>query len=355
MKKILVTGAGGSASTNFIRSLRAMKERILIVGTDSNEFYLNRSEADLSYLAPSCKDEKYIDFLNYIIKKHDLEFMHVQNDNEMEVVSKFRERLKIKLFLPQKETVICCLNKYETNKKWQGRGIKVPQNYMINNEEDLKDVYDKLGEKIWLREIFGAGGRGSLAPKNFNQAKAWIDFNEGWGKFVGAELLSPTSVTWMSVWDKGDLIVAQGRKRLYWELAKVSPSGISGATGAGVTFSDPQLDKIAIDSIKSIDSKPNGIFSVDLTYDFSGVPNPTEINIGRFFTTHEFFTRAGLNMPEIYFRLAYNESILKLSREINPLEDGLVWIRGMDFLPILIKETKLEEDRKIMNNILKEL
>ena len=36
MKRILVTGAGGSPSANFIRSLRAADEEYYIVGTDAD-------------------------------------------------------------------------------------------------------------------------------------------------------------------------------------------------------------------------------------------------------------------------------------------------------------------------------
>jgi len=355
MKKILITGAGGSPATNFIRSLRAMKEKVLIIGTDENEFYLHRSEADISYLVPSIKHSKYIDFLNYIIKRHDLEFMHVQNDAELQVISQNRERLNINIFLPRKETVALCDNKFETQKKWQKNKIIVPDSMLIRNELDLKEAYRKFGKKIWIREISGAGGKGSLAPKNYNQAKIWIDFKEGWGKFIAAELLSENSVTWMSIWNHGELIVAQGRKRLYWELAKISPSGITGVTGGGITISDPKLDKIAQKSIKCIDENPHGIFSVDLTYDFNGVPNPTEINIGRFFTTHEFFTQAGLNMPEIFIKIAYSEKLPNIRKRINPLKQNLVWIRGVDFLPILTDTKALDKGRRMRDSILKDL
>jgi len=85
----------------------------------------------------------------------------------------------------------------------------------------------------------------------------------------------------------------------------------------------------------AVDDKPDGLFGVDMAYDKNGVPNPTEINIGRFFTTHEFFTQAGLNMPEMFVKLGYNESVPVLEKNTNPLPDGLVWIHGMDFLPVL--------------------
>ena len=39
MKRILVTGAGGSPSANFIRSLRAADEEYYIVGTDADKSY----------------------------------------------------------------------------------------------------------------------------------------------------------------------------------------------------------------------------------------------------------------------------------------------------------------------------
>ena len=46
MKRILVTGAGGSPSANFIRSLRAADEEYYIVGTDADKYYLQRAEVD---------------------------------------------------------------------------------------------------------------------------------------------------------------------------------------------------------------------------------------------------------------------------------------------------------------------
>ena len=79
---------------------------------------------------------------------------------------------------------------------------------------------------------------------------------------------------------------------------------------------------------------------VDLTYSNSGYPNLTEINISRFFTTHYFFTKAGLNMPEIYCNIALDGAFPSLEKKINPLPDDLIWIRGMDVEPVL---TTLEE------------
>ena len=334
MKKVMITGAGGSPATNFVRSLRASPEKFHLVGTDCDKYYLMRAETDDCFLVPSAGSDDYIDVLNHLIAEKSVEFLHVQNDVEMGVISANRDRLNTNVFLPSDRTVQICLDKLESYKYWSKANIKQPETILIRDESDLKLAFEKFGGNVWIRDTTGAGGRGSLPAKSFKVAKAWLDFKEGWNKYTAAECLKSQSITWQSIWKEGELIVAQGRKRMYWELAKIAPSGISGSTGTGITFSDPELDRIAQETIFAIDKEPNGIFSVDMTYDKEGVPNPTEINIGRFFTTHEFFTRAGLNMPYILVKLAYKERLPEIPKKISPLPDNLAWIRGVDFLPV---------------------
>jgi carbamoyl-phosphate synthase large subunit len=343
MKRILVAGAGGAPSTNFIRSLRKAKEKIYIVGADADKHYLMRSEVDKRYLVPPASDPNYFSVLNQIIKKEKVEFMHMQNDYEIGIVSENREKINTNLFLPSEETIKICQNKFLSYEKWKNAGIKIPLTMMIHTKDDLKKAFKEYNNKVWVRAIEGAAGKGSLPVTDIETAINWIDLHKGWGSFTASEMLEKTSTTWMSIWYKGELIVAQGRKRLYWEMAKVSPSGITGVTGTGLTVSDPVLDKLAVKVIKVIDKKPHGLFAVDMTYDSKGVPNPTEINIGRFFTTHQFFTEAGVNMPYIYTKLAFGEKPRLPKKKINPIKPGYLWIRGMDFEPILTTEKEVEK------------
>ena|SRR3989344_2846203 len=346
MKRILVTGAGGAPSTNFIRSLRKAPEKFYVVGVDSDKYHLMRAEVDKKYLVPPATNPLYVKVINSIIEDEKIDFMHLQNDMEISYVSENREKIKTKLFLPSKKTIRICQNKFISFEKWKKAGIKTPNTMLINSQADLKNAFKKYGGKVWIRFTTGAAGKGSLPAFGFDTAKNWINFHNGWGKFTAAEMLEKTSTTWMSIWHNGKLVTAQGRKRLYWEMAKVSPSGITGVTGTGVTVSDPLLDKIAIKAIKAIDKAPHGLFGVDLTYDSKGIPNPTEINIGRFFTTHQFFTESGLNMPYVFTKLAFGEKIPPIKKKINPLKKGLLWIRGVDFYPILTEEKEVEKKVK---------
>ena len=344
MKRILITGAGGTPSTNFVRSLRDTQEPFYLIGVDANKYYLCRAETDERCLVSYADDKRYLNVLIDVIEKTKAEFIHAQPDKEVFVISKNRDRLPILTFLPDHRTVKTCQNKLESYRMWRKAGLEEPKTMRIGDEEDLREAFNLLDKPLWIRAIFSPGaGRGSLKVDKYPIAKAWIDFWNGWGSFTASEYLSSQTVTWMSIWKNGELIVAQGRKRLYWELSNRAPSGVTGITGTGVTIADPLVDRIAREAILAIDRKPNGIFSVDMTYDQNLVPNPTEINIGRFFTTHYFFTKAGLNMPYIYVKLAYSEELPIIEKKINPLPPGLCWIRGVDFAPILTTLDQIEQ------------
>ena len=355
MKRILVTGAGGAPTANFVRSLRLTSEPFYLIGVDSNKYYLQRAETDERHLVPPCDDRDYLPVLTHIIRSSGAEFLYAQPDVEIERISEERAHLPIRTFLPKKETVTICMNKYLSYEKWKEHGLKVPKTRMIHTQEDLAACFRELGPRVWIRETKGAFGKGSLPTSSYEQAKAWLDFQKGWGRYSCAECLDEQSVTWQSIWKDGELIVAQGRKRIYWEFANRAPSGVTGITGTGVTLEDPVIDTTAEAAIKAIDDSPNGIFSVDMTYDSSGVPNPTEINIGRFFTTHLFFSQAGLNMPYIYLKLAFDEHPLHLHKKINPLPSGLAWVRGMDFLPVLTTVEEIENSERELKRLREKL
>lgn len=349
MAKIQLGAAGGAPTNNFIKSLRASARKDRLIGTSCVPSDLFLADVDERYILPPAKAPHYAEALFDLIKRVQPDFMHAQNDYEVQAVSRLRDQitaLGVKLYLPSKETVENCIDKAKSYELWQQAGLRVPKTMLLHNEADLKRAFSELGEKIWLRAIVGGGGRGALPTDSFAFAKTWIDHYQGWGVFTAAEMLSEKSVTWQSIWYEGELVVAQTRRRLSWNFSDRTLSGVTGITGVGETCSDAVVDQIAHDAIFAIDKKPHGIFSVDLTYDQKGFPNPTEINIGRFFTTHYFFTKAGLNFPEIFCNIALDKKFPELKQKINPLPDGLIWIRGMDVEPVL---TTIEHLKQLTN------
>jgi hypothetical protein len=345
MARVYVGGAGGAPSNNFIRSLRKSDRGDYIIGASCVASDLFLADAEEKYVVPPAYAATYPETILRLLGQVRPDFLHLQHDYEVRAISRLRDRvlaLGTKLYLPAPETIETCVDKQRTYAIWKAAGICVPETILLNSESDLKAAFDRLGEKIWLRAIEGGGGRGALPTDNYEFARIWIDRFQGWGTFTASELLSEKSITWQSIWFEGELVVAQTRARRSWNFGDRTLSGVTGITGVGETCSYPQIDRVSQDAILTVDAKPHGIFSVDLTYDFEGFPKPTEINIGRFFTTHYFFTKAGINFPEIYCNIALDGTFPVLAKKINPLPDGLIWIRGMDVEPVMTTVEELE-------------
>jgi hypothetical protein len=346
MAKIQIGGAGGAPSNNFIRSLRESNRNDYLIGTSCVPADLFLANTDEKYVVPYATDTRYPSALLSLLGKVRPDLLHVQNDYEVLAISRLRDqiqRLGVKLYLPSADTIENCVDKLKSYEIWKQSGVRVPETMILHSDDDLKKAFDRLGAKIWIRATVGAAGQGALPADNFEFTRIWIERYKGWGKFTAAECLTTRTITWLSLWYEGEIVVAQTRRRRSWNFSNRTLSGVTGITGVGETSSDPVVDRVALDAIKAIDNRPHGIFGVDMTYDKEGWPNPTEINIGRFFTTHYFFTKAGLNMPEIYCNIALDGEIPALERKINPLPDGLIWIRGMDVEPVLTTTDELEK------------
>lgn len=350
MKRILITGAGGAPSTNFVRSLRDAPEPFYLIGVDGDPYYLQRAETDERYLIPFTSDPQYMDVLLDVVAQTRPQLIYSQPDQEIAVTAAHRERLHaagVRTFLPALATIEACQDKHRSQELWEAAGIKVPRARLLSSDADLEAACAEYGLPIWLRATYSpGGGRGAFKAETLAQARGWLSFNAPWeGQFQAAECLTPRSVTWMAVYHRGRLVACQSRERKYWEFANRAPSGVTGITGTGVTCSDPALHELALRCVAAIDEAPHGIFSVDLCYDADGTPNPTEINIGRFFTTHYFFTRAGLNLPYLFVQLAFDE-LEPAEPLVNPLTDGLAWVRGMDTHPTLTTMDAIEGARE---------
>ena len=343
MKRILIGGCGGSASVGFTRSIKKSNDSIYTVGTDANIFSLPFGETDAKYLVPRADNPGYIENLNEIIDNEKIEFLHTQPDPEVLAVSKNRHKIRAKTFLPEHKTIEICQDKYMSYSHWLKHGLEMPKTILITDEGALEKAFQEIKTPFWLRATSGAGGKGSIIVKDIRQAKVWIDYWNGWGTFIASELLPERLLTWQSIWYNGELVCAQTRERLSWALAHSTISGVSGMTGVGRTMKRADIDKIAQDAIFAIDKKPHGIFGVDMKENKNGIPCPTEINIGRFFTTIQFFAELGLNMPEIYLKIAYEDRMPKIENRINPLPDDYFWLRTADSKPILMSKNDLKK------------
>ena len=345
MKRIMVTGAGGSAGINFIASLRMAPEEMYIVGADTNMWHLELPDVDKRYILPPCSDKGYIDKLNRVIDEEELEFVHPQPDAEVKAISENRGGIRVNTLLPRKETIEICQDKTKLNELLAKRGVPVPKSIIINSMDDLAKALEALEKgngKIWLRATKGAGSRAALPISEKAHGEMWIDYwakvkGMGWGDFMACEFLPGKEFAFQSLWQGGELITSAARERLEYVFGNLTPSGQSSSPSVAMTMHRDDVNEIATRAVLAADETATGIFCVDMKENSNGIPCVMEINAGRFFTTSNFFAKLGINMPYIYVRLAYGEPIPSLPK-YNAVPEGCYWVRLMDKGPILVKE-----------------
>lgn len=340
-RKILVTGAGGAAATNFIKSLKLTND-YLIYGVDSNQYHLKLSVADINCLGPSSPPYLFIDKLNQLTKKYGIDFIHPQPDVHVKIISDNREALIAKTFLPDQRTINICQNKWSTYENFKEKGVSCATSFLLENNSDLEKASKHLlrtKKTFWIRADAGAGGKASLPVDNITLAKEWIKYWERKDeniKFIASEFLIGREYAFQSIWHEGRLIVSQGRERLEYLLGYLSPSGQTSSPAVARTINNKLVNKVARDAVLAVDKNATGVFCVDLKTSGTGKICVTEINAGRFFTTSNFIAEAGCNMPDLYIKLAFGE-LNKILPMYNAIKREYYWIRMVDMGNKLVK------------------
>jgi carbamoyl-phosphate synthase large subunit len=350
MKRILVTGAGGSAAANFIKCLRMADEDFYLVGSDIDERHLALCEGlDAKYLVPRCDDPSYIKKINQLVAAEKIEFLHPQPDVEVSFISENREKFKAKTYLPSQEAIRICQSKIALAEGLREAEVPVPESYLIENEGDLesavKTLLPKAG-KVWLRAIRGAGSKASLPITEFEHGKMWIGYwakmkGVGWGDFMACEFLPGREFAFQSIWRNGEIVTSQARERLEYFFGHLMPSGQTSTPSVARTVHRDDVNQTTTAAVKLVDSQATGVFCADIKENVDGVPCVTEINAGRFFTTSNFFAEAGSNMPYYYVKMAYGEELPDLP-EYSPIPENWYWIRNLDMGHKLVKGERWE-------------
>jgi len=343
-KRILLLGAGGSAGINFVQSLRAADEKIFIVGTDINKYHLQLPDVDERVIIPPCSAEGYEARINALVEKYAITMVHPQPDVEVEILGAHRRAIKAKTMLPTSATIGRCRNKMSTNRILAANGVPVPKSYLLESASEIPKHFNELfniSKKVWVRAIRGAGSRAALPVYNPDQLMNWVFY---WisnkemetNDFMICEYLPGKEFAWQSVWKDGELITSQARERVEYLFGNLSASGQSSSPSVARTVHRDDVNRIATMAVKAVDECATGVFCCDMKENAEGVPCITEINCGRFFTTSNFFTTCGSNMPYIYVKLAHGEEIEAVPK-YNPIAPDLYWIRLPDQMAKLVK------------------
>ncbi len=345
--RLLVLEAGGAASNNLIRSLKAGDPSLFIVGCNDSRFFLKKSNAHRNYLLPALSQNLGSE-LRRIVKTERIDVVLPTSDADVVMLSELRDKLGCKTFLPRKSLIERCQDKYALSCFLRRRGIQAPLTYPVTNTDRVERPFARFKPDalLWCRIRRGAGSYGAIPVKTPEQVRSWIAYWERMraippGSFTLSEYLPGRDFCVQCLWQDGTLVLAKMAERITY-LNNGSPSGVSSMPALARTAFDRRAIKACEDAIRALDRRASGIFFVDIKESESGEPCITEINAGRFATMTNIHDLTGKrNMAVTFVRLALGERIR--FPKATDFAEGYYLVRSVDTLPEIVHKHDLFE------------
>ncbi len=346
-KTVLIQGAGSGGGNNLVDSLRRSDLDLVILGSNCLPHAVAKSTADRTFLLPSCEDHDYVQQLRRLIERRRIDLVIPNSDREVDAVSRHRDAIPCRIFLPEDEVVRVCQDKHRLYERLSSAGIPMAGSVELRDLDELPSAFGELGEsdRYWVRPRRGSGSRGATWVENWEQARKWIEL---WIELRGyqardfqiSRFLPGRDYCFQSVWRDGELIVAKLCERLSYFGGANRLSGMSSTPEIARTLRDESALETLQRAVRVLSSRPHGNFNMDLKGDHDGVMNITEVNIGRFCMITPIHDRTGrVNTAEAYVRSAFGETMV-IDDPID-IEEGQILIRELDTEPLIVPEATL--------------
>lgn len=347
--RLLITSGGTGPTQSLVRSLRRADPSLFIATCHDDVFVLKKSAADRLYLTPPPQHSDFAEVLRRIVVENEFDLVIPNSDPDVAAVSEAREAFGPRVFLPRKDTVRLCQDKYALSAFLLDRGLPAPRSRAITDGPSVEEAFRALAPAptLWCRTRTGTGSRGAIPVRTPEQALSWIHYWETmrgvpFTEFMLSEYLPGRDFTCESLWKNGVLIVVKTAERLSYFGGAERPSGTSSNAALAKTVFEPDVVRVSATVVRALDPHATGVFSIDLKADASGVPSVTEINIGRVFSTTSLFDLVGKhNLASLYVRVALGESV-DVVDDYDSVPDHY-FVRHIDTVPDIVHADEVFE------------
>ncbi len=320
---ICVTGAGGPAGYNAIRSLHHSDLEAKIVALDMDKqapglFHF----ADSAYVVPAAQEDDYFLSLARIIKRENIDVLIPTVDEEIAVLCTEQRLPRLReltdVLLPREESAARALNKELTVSEAKKCGFPVPETRIVGDPQGAEDDAEDLGFPVVVKPSRSRGARGvSFVDGASGVERAWNKADREPGVVMVQEYVPGPVFTVGAVFDQ------QGKAAASIVLRKTRQSPPSGGVAvAGMTVKEPELRELGERLVSCLDWM--GPASPEIKLDErDGSYKLMEVN-PRLFGYNYLASVAGVNLPEITARIALGQEVYR----IDDYEVGLGFVRA---------------------------
>lgn len=349
--RILITGVGGPTPRSFAIALKkySFYKRFELFGTDINPLAIGLYQNELfnkTFIVPPASGADYWSAIEKIIIEHKIDAAVILPELEVMEWSRKKENgvLPCKVLLPDYVMAELLVDKSKMTEILKDLDIVPPSVTFSRDIANLDGVFEVLKGNFWVRSTSGTSGLGSLKVEDEDSLKNWIQINPKVEQFIASKFLPGRNLACKMLYYNGKLLRTACAERVNYIMAKVAPSGITGNTSFGRLLNEP---KLVTEAIRAMDhlfaftgANQHGFFTVDFKEDENGKPYITEINV-RHVAFTQCFAAGGANFPSDTIRLLDEDPNFDFDYQMYEFEKDLIFLRDVDSLPVLMKETEL--------------
>jgi len=357
-KKVLITSMGGYGSLSVVNGLSYKnRKKIDFFGTHNDLYLLKRAEKICKkiYLVPGViNQKKYLKENLNLIKKNKIDILLPNSDREVFLFSKYRNKIKSKIFLPNHKDIELCQNKKKFLNFLKNYKLNYPYFINIKNKKDINIfLRNRNTKKFYIRitKETSDGAYGAAVIENKKQLHLWLNIwkffkNEKETSFTLSDFLPGKIFENLVIFKDGKLIISKVYQNLKYYLTANAITGAGSTPSVASSCGKKLSEIISFETIKIISNVskhnstiPNGVYHSTVRYDYKNKPNVTEINIGRFPSTNGLFNLYGkYNIAEIYFKILLEKKINLTNFIDNDLDNKVFITRSLDHKPFVFKK-----------------
>lgn len=141
---VLVTGIGGGGhGEQILKALKLSSLGLYIVGTDVTAESSGKHYVNSFHQLPYASDPNYGTMFFDIVDKHRIQFVFHGSEPELRFLSENREEMErrgVMHCLNSRETISLCMNKFNTYRTLESRGLVLPKYRKIDSLEEVEKI-----------------------------------------------------------------------------------------------------------------------------------------------------------------------------------------------------------------------
>ena len=320
---VLVSACGYQFMPGLADCLKNNGERnVRIIGTDMNYDETILQMVDAFYQVPKAKDPSYCDVVLEICEKEKVDIILPTMSAELipllDNLDRFNEK-DVVVSISNRRSIEVTNNKLKFYEFMRDNCLPMVDFYSVNNVEEMKTAFDKLGypgKPVCVKALESSGSRG-IRIIDPDKSRFDILFNEKPNSFYISyeeliEILSekkemPQMVAMEALNGEEfsvDLVADNGR--ILYMCARQSNVIVASIPQVATLFEDKKAYKICEDVVRLLELDGNADF--DFRYDRDNNPVLMEVN-PRIAATMAIFKAGGMNLPYLRIKQLLKEEL----------------------------------------------